>query len=181
MGLIPGLGRCPAEGKQPTPVFWPGESHGQRSLMDYSPWSPKELDTTEETQHACTQALEPLMCPKPRQRLLPSPSFTHTQGRAWLWLQPLHLQPHLPPRWRLPEHLRGRWDPRSLQVQLSHQSHWAHLDWVGMLPHKATPSRPGQVTDSPHFIETEQVKHSEEVEEYQMKEQGRKSCKNSKE
>ena len=23
---------------QPTPVFLPGESHGQRSLMDYSPW-----------------------------------------------------------------------------------------------------------------------------------------------
>ena len=23
----------------PTPVFWPGESHGQRSLVGYSPWS----------------------------------------------------------------------------------------------------------------------------------------------
>ena len=23
------------------------ESHGQRSLVDYSPWGPKELDTTE--------------------------------------------------------------------------------------------------------------------------------------
>ena len=23
---------------QPTPVFWPGESHGQRSLAGYSPW-----------------------------------------------------------------------------------------------------------------------------------------------
>ena len=23
---------------QPTPVFLPGESHGQRSLMGYSPW-----------------------------------------------------------------------------------------------------------------------------------------------
>ena len=31
----------------PTPVFLPGESHGQRSLADYSPWGPKELDTTE--------------------------------------------------------------------------------------------------------------------------------------
>ena len=26
---------------QPTPVFLPGESHGQRSLADYSPWGPK--------------------------------------------------------------------------------------------------------------------------------------------
>ena len=27
---------------QPTPVFLPGESHGQRSLVGYSPWSHKK-------------------------------------------------------------------------------------------------------------------------------------------
>ena len=32
---------------QPTPVFLPGKSHGQRSLVGYSPWGCKELDTTE--------------------------------------------------------------------------------------------------------------------------------------
>ena len=32
---------------QPTPVFLPGESYGQRSLVGYSPWGHKELDTTE--------------------------------------------------------------------------------------------------------------------------------------
>ena len=32
---------------QPTPVFLPGESRGQRSLVGYSPWSLIELDTTE--------------------------------------------------------------------------------------------------------------------------------------
>ena len=26
---------------QPTPVFWPGESHGQTSLAGYSPWGRK--------------------------------------------------------------------------------------------------------------------------------------------
>ena len=31
---------------QPTPVSLPGESHGQRSLVGYSPWGCKELDTT---------------------------------------------------------------------------------------------------------------------------------------
>ena len=31
----------------PTPGFLPGESHGQRSLVGYSPWSCKELVTTE--------------------------------------------------------------------------------------------------------------------------------------
>ena len=34
--------------KQPTPVFLPGEFHGQRSLAGYSPWGSKELDTTEQ-------------------------------------------------------------------------------------------------------------------------------------
>ena len=34
---------------QPTPVFMPGESHGQRSLVGYSPQSRKELDMTEVT------------------------------------------------------------------------------------------------------------------------------------
>ena len=30
---------------QSTPVFLPGESHGQRSLVSYSSWGHKELDT----------------------------------------------------------------------------------------------------------------------------------------
>ena len=32
---------------QPSPGFFPGESHGQRSLMGYSPWGSKESDVTE--------------------------------------------------------------------------------------------------------------------------------------
>ena len=45
---IPGLGRPPWKRKwQPTPVFLPGESHGQRSLAGCSPWGLKESDTTE--------------------------------------------------------------------------------------------------------------------------------------
>ena len=39
-GLIPGSGRSPGEG--PTPVSWPGEFHGQRSLAGYSAWGGKE-------------------------------------------------------------------------------------------------------------------------------------------
>ena len=39
LGWIPGLGRSPWRRKwQPTPVFLPGESHGQKSLVGYSPW-----------------------------------------------------------------------------------------------------------------------------------------------
>ena len=39
---------------QPTPVFLPGESHGQRGLAGYSPWDDKESDTTEATEQAST-------------------------------------------------------------------------------------------------------------------------------
>ena len=35
--------------QQPTPVFLLGESHGQRSLLGYSPWGWKESGTTEAT------------------------------------------------------------------------------------------------------------------------------------
>ena len=33
--------------RQPTPVPLPGKSDGWRSLVGYSPWGSKELDTTE--------------------------------------------------------------------------------------------------------------------------------------
>ena len=35
----------------PTPVL-PGDSHGQRSLVRYSSWDCKELDTTKAMEHA---------------------------------------------------------------------------------------------------------------------------------
>ena len=42
------LGKMPWRGKwQPTPVFLPVESQGQRRLASYSPWGRKELDTAE--------------------------------------------------------------------------------------------------------------------------------------
>ena len=49
MGSIPGLGRdSPLEkGMAITPVFLPGESCGQRSLVGYSPQGHSESDMTE--------------------------------------------------------------------------------------------------------------------------------------
>ena len=52
VGLIPVFDPCVGKipwrkAWQPTPVFLPGESHGQRSLAGYSPWGHKELDMTE--------------------------------------------------------------------------------------------------------------------------------------
>ena len=47
-GSIPESGRYAGEGNgKPTPVLLPGEPHGGRSLIGYSPWGRKEWDTTE--------------------------------------------------------------------------------------------------------------------------------------
>ena len=62
-GSVPGWGRSPGEGNgYPLQYSWPGESHGQRSLVSYSPWDRKESDTTigtNTTTTPCT-ALTPL-------------------------------------------------------------------------------------------------------------------------
>ena len=48
VGSIPGSGRIPGGGKwQPTPVFLPEKSYGQRRLAGHSPWGHKDLDMTE--------------------------------------------------------------------------------------------------------------------------------------
>ena len=47
-GLIPGSGSPWKRAWQPTPVFLPGESHGQRSLVGYSPCGCKESNITEQ-------------------------------------------------------------------------------------------------------------------------------------
>ena len=47
-GLDPCVGKIPwRRAWQPTPVFLPGESHGQRSLAGYSQWGRKESDMTD--------------------------------------------------------------------------------------------------------------------------------------
>ena len=49
LSLILG-GEDPLEKKtEPTPLFLPWKSHGQRSLAGYSPWGRKESDATEHT------------------------------------------------------------------------------------------------------------------------------------
>ena len=44
-GFDPWVGKMPWRREwQPSPVFFPGESQRQRSLVGYSPWGHKELD-----------------------------------------------------------------------------------------------------------------------------------------
>ena len=53
-GLIPESGRFLGKGMATTPLFLPGESHGQRSLAGYNPWACKAWDTTEQLTHTHT-------------------------------------------------------------------------------------------------------------------------------
>ena len=62
-----------------TLVFWPGEFHGQRTPAGYSPWSLKELDTTERLSHASLVA----------QRLKHLPAMQETWVRSLGWEDPL--------------------------------------------------------------------------------------------
>ena len=49
-GFEPWVGKIPwRRARQPTPLLFPGESQGQRSLVGYSAWGDKESDTTEVT------------------------------------------------------------------------------------------------------------------------------------
>ena len=48
LGSIPGSGRSPGEGNgNPLQYSCLEKSHGQTSLVDYSPWGCKESDPTE--------------------------------------------------------------------------------------------------------------------------------------
>ena len=48
-GFNPWVGKIPWRRQwQPTPVFLPGESHGQRSLVGCSPWAYKVSDSSEQ-------------------------------------------------------------------------------------------------------------------------------------
>ena len=52
LGFGPWVGKIPwRRAWYPTPVFLPGESHGQRSLVGYSPWGCKGSERTEVTEH----------------------------------------------------------------------------------------------------------------------------------
>ena len=52
--LVPGWGRFPEEGNGKTPVFLPGKSRGQRSLMAYIPWDGKRVGRNSANKTAAT-------------------------------------------------------------------------------------------------------------------------------
>ena len=92
MGLIPG--KIPwRRAWQPTSVFLPGKSHGQRSLAGCSPWGRKESNTAEATEHARVvhRRVHTRACAR---------THTHTHTRphrkSHLYQQQLTVTPHNP-------------------------------------------------------------------------------------
>ena len=82
-GLNPWVRKIPWRRKWlPTSIFLPGEFHGRRNLVDYSPWGHKGLDTTAWLTHThCCSALFPSPSPSSSPFLhLPS-SFKSTIAR----------------------------------------------------------------------------------------------------
>ena len=63
---------------QPTPVPLPGESHGGRSLVGYSPWGRKESDTTERLHFHFS-----LSCIDWRRQWQPTPVFLPGESQGW--------------------------------------------------------------------------------------------------
>ena len=79
----PWVGKIPWRRKwQPTPVFLPGESHGQRSLESYSPWAHR-------TEHAFTRMVTQ---PSPRLRVCGNPGFVRSLPEGF-WKAPGIRQP----------------------------------------------------------------------------------------
>ena len=74
---------------QPTPVFLPGESLGQRSLVVYSLWGHKESNTPEVTQHSTFWDQVPSLPFHMHSLLSPSPS---SSNRCIIIISPSHIR-----------------------------------------------------------------------------------------
>ena len=120
LGLIPDLGRSPG-GRQGKPLQYCclENPHGQRSLVGYSPWDHKEVDTTEQLCTAqqyiiklllyipaatkmlqlCPTLCDPMDCSLPgssvhgtlQARILEWIAMLSSRGSSWLRIEPISL------------------------------------------------------------------------------------------
>ena len=96
LGSIPGSGSSPwRRAWQPSPVFLPGKSRGQRSLAGYSPWGHKESDMTKLNESARDGFCHTLTCIghrhtcvpfllNPASHLPPYPFQVFTEHQLWV-------------------------------------------------------------------------------------------------
>ena len=84
-GFNPWVGKIPwRRAQQPTLVFLPGESHGQMSLVCYSPWGLKESDMTKATCRAHIYNLSHLKC-FPSGSVVKNPPEKQEIQESWVW------------------------------------------------------------------------------------------------
>ena len=85
-GFDPWVGKIPwRRAWQPTPVFLPGECHGQRSLAGYSPWGCIDSDMTEVTEHPCVHAFDLGHTSMNSSNVWTFPSRTARHRQVWNW------------------------------------------------------------------------------------------------
>ena len=84
LGTIPGSGRFPRRMKwQPTPIFLPGESHGQRSLAGCIPRGHTESDTTKQLNSSWWRNLKPWLTSLLPKRGSPDPVYFALEPRRF--------------------------------------------------------------------------------------------------
>ena len=96
VGLIPGWGETPwCRNWQTTPVFLPGESHGQRSLASYSPWLPQRIGHDLATKQQ--QKSMVYMCQsQPSNSSHPTPCFLGIHSFLCVSISALHVRSSVP-------------------------------------------------------------------------------------
>ena len=82
LGFNPQVGKIPWRRKwRSTPVLLLGKSHGQRSLVGYSPWGRKESDTTERLHFHFSLSL--FTFTHWRRKWQPTPVFLPGESQGW--------------------------------------------------------------------------------------------------
>ena len=110
---------------QPAPVLLPGESHGRRSLVGYSPWGRTESDTTERLSIAhieySTIYINLKAC---------------TQQYPCLRMQTICSRKENAQKWQIPGqnsgYLRGKWAPSQPLLALGEEWSWEREVGWGM-------------------------------------------------
>ena len=104
------IGKIPWRRKwQPAPVLLPGEFHGPRSLVGYSPWVTKELDRTEGLNSESDQECNACNDIRILQRLT-EPDASATSASCSSSLSQSHWSPCF--SWAIP-HVPQTWKPHS--------------------------------------------------------------------
>ena len=96
LGLTPGSGRSLGEGNgNPLQYSWPGEFHGQKSLVGYSSWGCKESDMTEH-RHVYVYVYTYIYVPMYLYVCLCAYRYTEIASRLFMFVYKCPSQPFFP-------------------------------------------------------------------------------------